>query len=104
MDIPYPHIILWGQEEGFPWFNLGMVPLSGLEDHSLAPLWNRVGAYIFRHRENFYNFQGLSQYKEKFDPQWSPNFLACPGGLIVQQILSNIATLVSESLKGVITK
>jgi len=104
MEYLFIQLMLWGKREGYRWFNLGMAPLSGLGDKGLAPLWNRVGAYIFRHGEHFYNFQGLRQYKEKFDPEWSPKYLASPGGLAVPRILANIATLISGGMKGVIAK
>ena len=83
---------------------MGMAPLSGLADHGLAPLWSRVGTYLFKHGEHFYNFQGLRQYKEKFDPVWLPKYLACPGGLALPRILANIASLVSGGMKRVITR
>ncbi len=97
-------LMLWGGQEGYHWFNLGMAPLSGLEGHGLAPLWNRLGAFVFRHGEHFYNFQGLRQYKEKFQPEWRPKYLASPGGLSVPRTLANIASLISGGMKGVISK
>ena len=81
-----------------------MAPLSGLENRSLGTLWNRVGALAYRFGENFYNFQGLRQYKEKFDPQWEPMYLASPGGLALPRILTNLAALISGGLRGVISK
>jgi phosphatidylglycerol lysyltransferase len=63
-----------------------------------------LGALVFRHGEHFYNFRGLRQYKEKFDPIWEPKYLASPGGLALPRILTNIASLISGGLKGVITK
>ena len=104
MEYLFIQLMLWGQREGYQWFNLGMAPLSGLEDRTLAPLWNRLGAFVFRHGEHFYNFQGLRQYKEKFAPEWTPRYLASPGGLALPRILTNVATLISGGLKGVITK
>jgi phosphatidylglycerol lysyltransferase len=104
MDYLFINMMLWGKQEGYQWFNIGMAPLSGLEDHALAPLWNRVGAFIFRYGEHFYNFQGLRQYKEKFDPEWEPKYIAVPGGLKLPKIFTNVATLISGSLKGVVTK
>ena len=104
MDYLFINMMLWGKQEGYQWFNIGMAPLSGLENHTLAPLWNRLGSFIFRHGEHFYNFQGLRQYKEKFDPEWEPKYIAVPGGLKLPQILTNLATLISGSLKGVVTK
>ena len=104
MEYLFLQLMLWGKEEGYNWFDLGMAPLSGFEDRGLAPLWNRAGAYIFRHGEHFYNFQGLRQYKEKFYPQWVPRYIACPGGLAVPRILVNISALTSGGLKGVFLK
>jgi phosphatidylglycerol lysyltransferase len=104
MDYLFVSLILWGQQQGFRWFDLGMAPLAGLENRSFAPLWNRLGALVFRHGEHFYNFQGLREYKGKFGPEWTPRYLACPGGLALPRILTNIATLISGGLKGVVGK
>ncbi len=104
MEFLFIQLMLWGRREGYRWFSLGMVPLSGLEGHELAPFWNRLGAFIFRHGEHFYNFQGLRQYKEKFDPEWKPKYLASPGGLSIPLILTNIASLISGGMKGVVAK
>jgi phosphatidylglycerol lysyltransferase len=104
MDYLFIKLILWGKAEGYRWFSLGMAPFSGLDAHSLAPLWNRLGAFLFRHGENYYNFQGLRQYKQKFGPIWEPRYLVSPGGRAFPIILANIATLISGGLKGVISK
>src|SRR5438270_3572586 len=104
MDYMFVNLILWGQQRGYAWFNLGMAPLSGLETRSLGTLWNRVGALAYRLGEKFDNFQGRLQYKEKFDPQWEPMYLASPGGLALPRILTNLAALISGGLRGVISK
>ena len=104
MEYLFIQLMLWGRENGYQWFNLGMAPLSGLENHSLAPLWNRFGSLVFRHGEHFYNFQGLRHYKQKFDPEWRPRYLASPGGFALPQILSDVATLISGGVKGLVAK
>ena len=104
MDYMFINLIVWGQQQGYRWFNLGMAPLSGLENRTLGTLWSRVGSLAYRFGENFYNFQGLRQYKEKFDPEWEPMYLASPGGLALPRILTNLASLISGGLRGVITK
>jgi len=104
MDYLFVELMLWGKQQGYNWFNLGTAPMSGLEDRTLAPLWHKVGTFVFRHGEHFYNFQGLRQYKEKFDPLWEPRYLACPRGLMLPRILANLATLTSGSVKGVVAK
>jgi phosphatidylglycerol lysyltransferase len=104
MDYMFAQLMVWGQQQGYRWFNLGMAPLSGLENRALGTLWNRVGALTYRFGEDYYNFQGLRQYKEKFDPMWEPTYLASPGGLALPRILTNLAALISGGLRGVMTK
>jgi phosphatidylglycerol lysyltransferase len=81
-----------------------MAPPSGLENRQLAPLWHRVGGLLFRHGEHFYNFEGLRDYKDKFDPVWRPKYLASPGGFVLPVILANVATLISGGMKGLVSK
>jgi phosphatidylglycerol lysyltransferase len=102
MEYFFLHLMRWGRHEGYQWFNLGMAPLSGLEGRALAPLWDRLGSWVFQHGEHFTNLEGLRQYKEQFDPQWEPRYLASPGGLALPRILTNIAALISGGLKGVL--
>jgi phosphatidylglycerol lysyltransferase len=104
MDYMFVNLMLWGAAQQYRFFNLGMAPLSGIENRSMAPLWNRAGAFAYRFGENFYNFQGLRQYKEKFDPVWEPTYIASPGGLALPRILTNLAALVSGGLRGVFAK
>jgi len=104
MEFLFVELFLWGSAEGYRWFNLGMAPLSGLEGRALAPLWNRLGALLFRHGEDFYNFQGLRRFKEKFDPVWEPRYLASPGGVVLPRVLANVAALISGGMKGILTR
>jgi phosphatidylglycerol lysyltransferase len=104
MDYMFLNLMLWGQAQGYRWFNLGVAPLSGLENRALSTIWTRAGALTYRLGENFYNFQGLRQYKEKFDPQWEPVYLASPGGLALPRILTNLAALIAGGLRGVVAK
>lgn len=104
MDYLFVNLMLWGRQQGYEWFNLGMAPLAGLESRPLAPLWNRIGGWVFRYGEHFYNFQGLRDYKEKFDPVWAPRYLASPGGVSLPRILADIAALIGGGIKGVVAR
>jgi phosphatidylglycerol lysyltransferase len=104
MDYLFVELILWCKQTGYQWFNLGMAPLSGMEDNELAPLWHKLGTFIFTHGEHFYNFRGIRHYKEKFSPLWKPKYLACPKGLMLPRILTNLASLISGSIKGTFSK
>jgi phosphatidylglycerol lysyltransferase len=87
--------MLWGKAQGYRWFNLGMAPLAGLDAHRLAPTWHKLGRLIHRYGEDFYNFEGLRQYKEKFQPEWRPRYLAAPGRLALPRVLLDVTTLIS---------
>ena len=104
MDFLFAQTILHFQAQGYQRFNLGMVPLSGMAQHPLAPNWHRLGRLLFNHGENFYNFQGLRAFKEKFDPVWEPRYLASPGGFAPFFILTDVAALIAGGLRRVITK
>lgn len=104
MDFLFVEVMLWGRREGYQQFNLGMAPLAGLESGTSGPLWSKAGTLVFRHGEHFYNFQGLRQYKQKFDPEWVPKYLACRGGLALPRILANVTTLISGGLAGVVKR
>ena len=101
MDYLLIEIMLWGKQLGFHRFNLGMAPLSGMQDREFAPVWNRMAAFLYRHGEPFYNFNGLRRYKEKFDPEWRPRYLACPGGLALPRVLMEITTLIAGGTRRV---
>jgi phosphatidylglycerol lysyltransferase len=101
MEAIFVHLMLWGQREGYDWFALGMAPLSGFEVSPVAPLWARLGSFVYRHGQPFYNFQGLRAYKEKFNPVWEPRYLAYPGGLALPRILADVAALVAGGYRRI---
>jgi len=104
MDYLFLELMTWGTSRDYRWFNLGMAPFSGLSEEALAPIWDRVGVFLFRHGEHFYNFQGLRRYKSKFHPHWHPKYLASPGGLALPRILTDVAALISGGYKGLVGK
>jgi phosphatidylglycerol lysyltransferase len=99
MDYLFIELMLWGRREGYRWFNLGMAPLAGLEAHPLAPAWHRVGNFVFRHGEHFYNFEGLRRYKAKFDPVWEPRYLVARGGIALPRVLVDVSVLIAGGMK-----
>lgn len=102
MDALFGELMLWGAAQGFHWFSLGAAPFSGIESHQLSSLWNQVGGFVYQHGEHFYHFEGLRSYKQKFDPVWTPNYLASPRGLAAPRVLYEVNILVSGGIKGLI--
>jgi phosphatidylglycerol lysyltransferase len=101
MEALFVHLMQWGKEQGYRRFALGMAPLSGFERSSVAPLWNRIAAFLYHHGEAVYNFQGLRAYKEKFKPVWEPHYLAYPGGLRLPRVLADVAALVAGGYRRI---
>ncbi len=96
MDFLFTELLLWGKAEGYHSFNMGMAPLSGLDSRPLAPIWNKAINLVYRHGDHFYSFEGLRQYKQKFDPVWQPKYLASPGGLALPRILADLTQLIAR--------
>lgn len=81
MDMLFARLLLWGQGEGYRWFNLGIAPLAGLPRGRLAPVWAKIGHTVFARGERFYGFTGLRAFKAKFSPHWQPRYIARPRGI-----------------------
>lgn len=81
MEFLFVSLILWGKEQGFKTFRLGLSPLAGLDYHPLAPIWTKIGNSIFHFGNDFYNFEGLYSFKSKFCPEWKPRYLASYSGM-----------------------
>ncbi len=104
MEYLFVKLMLWGKEKGYRRFSLGMAPLSGFEKRQFAPIWHKIGSLIFTHGEHFYNYKGLRDFKEKFNPSWSPRYIALPKGFKQGFALKDIAALISGGMKGIFSK
>jgi len=104
IDFMLTECMLWGKQQRFQWFNLGMAPLSGLEEHALAPTWHKLGRMVQRYGETFYHFEGLRKYKEKFLPVWRPRYLAASGRFAVAGALLDVTSLISGGVGKALKK
>jgi phosphatidylglycerol lysyltransferase len=97
-------LLLHYQTQGYAQFSLGMVPLAGMQPRRGAPLAQRLGALVFSRGGQFYNFQGLRQFKDKFQPTWEPRYLAVPDGLDPLVALTDTAALIAGGLSGLVKR
>ena len=95
MEALFVHLMLWGRDQGYRAFDLGVAPLSGIARSPIASGWSRLAGLAYRHGDAFYNFQGLRAFKEKFHPEWQPRYLAYPGGLSLPAALADISALIA---------
>jgi phosphatidylglycerol lysyltransferase len=97
MDFLLLSIMLNGKAAGYRTFNLGMAPLASVGEHRGARLGERLAGMLFRRGESWYNFQGVRFYKQKFDPEWVPRYLAYPTTLEWPVALANVSALIAGS-------
>lgn len=102
MDYLFVRCAEWARESGLGALDLGMAPLSGLEDRRLAPVFARVGALVFEEGGALYGFQGLRGYKAKFAPEWRPRFIAAPASTPLALALLDVALLTSGGWRGLL--
>jgi phosphatidylglycerol lysyltransferase len=104
MEFLFTEIMLQLKENGYQQFSLGMAPLSGIGTGPNAKTWNRLGAAVYRHGAHFYNFQGLRGFKEKFDPDWQPRYLAAPSTIAPIVPLADASLLIAGGAKGLLKR
>ena len=79
MDFLFVSLFLWAKSKGYESFNLGLSALSGVGETPGDPSVEQALHYVYEHINQFYNFKGLHEFKEKFHPIWSPRYLIYPG-------------------------
>jgi phosphatidylglycerol lysyltransferase len=63
-----------------------------------------VGNFLYEHGEHFYNYEGLRQYKQKFDPEWQPMYLCYAGSWSLPRIMLDFAALNAGGLRQIVAK
>jgi hypothetical protein len=104
MDYLITSIMLWGKDAGYRSFNLGMAPLASVGEHRGAHRRERLSSLVFRRGEQWYNFQGVRRYKQKFDPEWLPRYMAYEAAWEWPVSLANVSALIAASWKGAVFK
>jgi phosphatidylglycerol lysyltransferase len=97
MDFLITSVLLHGKESGFERFNLGMAPLASVGEYRGAHQRERLASLIFRRGEQWYNFQGVRLYKEKFKPDWLPRYMAYATAGEWPVALANVSALIAGS-------
>ncbi len=77
MDFFFTSVLLWSMKNGYQTFNLGLTPLYKVGERPGSSLLERAIRLIY-HSKSFYDFRGLSGFKTKFRPRWSPQYLIYP--------------------------
>ena len=76
MDFVIVSLLLEGKRLGYQTFNLGMAPLASVGTERNAHMRERLARLLFQRGEQWYNFQGLRFFKDKYRPEWRPRYMA----------------------------
>jgi phosphatidylglycerol lysyltransferase len=87
------------RERGSTTITLGLAPLAARAPHAVdqSPAWLRTLLHGLRsHARNFYNFEGLENFKAKFRPQhWAPVYASTGPACSLPRALLAVATAFS---------
>jgi phosphatidylglycerol lysyltransferase len=88
MEFLFVSFFKWAQAKNYTGFNLSLSALSGVGHRPDDPKIERALYFIYEHINQFYNFKGLHQFKEKFNPRWEPRYLVYPNPASLPAILT----------------
>jgi phosphatidylglycerol lysyltransferase len=72
LDMLLAKTFLYLKAEGFTSANMGLAPLSGMEDVNIT---QKTIKYAYENFKVFGQFKGLRRYKDKFFPSWEKKYL-----------------------------
>jgi phosphatidylglycerol lysyltransferase len=104
MDFMFTSLFIYGKERGYKRFNMGMAPLSSVGEIRGAYTRERLANLFFQHGETWYNFQGLRLYKEKFNPEWVPRYMAYQNAWEWPVAIANVSALIAGGWGQVIRR
>lgn len=93
MEFLFASIFQWAKAQGYDTFNLGLSALSGVGEHPDDPVPEKMLHFIYEHINQFYNFQGLHKFKEKFNPTWEPRYLIYPSVAALPGLLTALVRI-----------
>lgn len=85
MEFLFVSLFLWAREQDYEGFDLGLSGLAGVGEKQDDPAVERFMHFIYENINQFYNFKGLHEFKEKFQPVWSPRYLIFPSSTTLAQ-------------------
>lgn len=97
-------LIEWAGAQGYDSVSLGMSPLSGVNPLGEGGRIQWLRRSLTKFSGRFYNFEGLREFKQSFDPEWEPRYLASSPGIARSLVLAHLAALTSGGIAGMFRK
>jgi phosphatidylglycerol lysyltransferase len=73
--------LMYLHQHDYRHLNLGLCPLSGLEDTEEQSAINNALHFLYANGDRFYSFSGLRRFKDKYQPTWTGRYVVYRGGL-----------------------
>lgn len=74
MDYMFINLFYYMRDKGYNQFNLGMAPLANVGLYYRSFTEEKIANLVYEFGTNFYSFQGLRQFKNKYASQWEPRY------------------------------
>ncbi len=82
LDCLLVNVMLWGKQQGYKCFDLGVAPLAGMFDNPFTPLWSGI--------------DGQRPWMSEFHPVWLPRYLAISNALDLPSAIQDITALIEK--------
>ncbi len=106
MDLLFARLLEWGKASGYQEFSFGMAPLKDVRADAVAHSgsWLKIAAMVVAKAERFYNFRGVREYKEKWQPSWRPRYLLVPARRHALPALIACAVEIAGGVRAVVRR
>ena len=78
MEFLFVSLLNHFKAEGYDTLSFSLSPLAGVGATSNSPAIEKGLRRFTKYLNHFYNFNGLHQFKHKFQPNWEPRYLVYP--------------------------
>lgn len=92
--------IQYAAGQGITIFNLGLAPLSKLDEKTDKNLNERMLALVKQLGSGYYSFAGLEQFKGKFAPSWSPRYIVYQSNTYLLNVAAALNSVVTYDAPG----
>lgn len=90
MEFMFARMLQWAKEKGYASFSLGLSAIVAVGEKPDDPRVEQALHTIATYLSRFFNFRGLHDFKEKFQPRWEPRYLVYPVAASLPLVLSTL--------------
>jgi phosphatidylglycerol lysyltransferase len=90
MEFLFASMLAWARDQGYEAFSLGLSAMVGVGEKPDDPRMEQTLRALAEYVSRFYNFRGLHDFKEKFNPRWEPRYLAYLGPASLPLVLTTL--------------